>query len=276
LNILPNFFDETSEVVWEAIASGLGSIRLVMNDNAVREGMKPFVRLLVSKEVDRLGIEAKKSDSHFDKLLRPLIIGLSAGADEPAVLKEIKELFYSKKPADIDPDIRGVVYITIARLGTKSDFELLLKMYKDSDSAEEKLKLTAALTNFKQPELINKALAMIRSDDVRSQDIVYWLSYGFSNHYGRDKAWQWLKDNWDWIEDSMGEDLSFYRMPFYVAVNFSSLEFLKEFKQFFKEHMSGGFERPVSQAIETIEWQAAWKKRDLEAIIKFFTKWAKT
>ncbi len=275
LNMLPSFFNETSVVVWEAIASGLGGIKLAMNDNAVREGMKPFVRLLVSNEVGRLGLVAKKADSHFDKLLRPLIIGLSAGADEPAVLKEIKEIFYSKKSEDIDPDIRGVVYVTIGRLGTKSDFELLVKMHKESDSPEEKLKLAAALTNFKQPELINKALAMIRSDDVRSQDIVYWLSYALSNHHGRDMAWQWLKDNWDWIEESMGEDLSFYRLPFYVAVNYSSMEFLKEFKQFFNAHMSGSFERPVSQAIETIEWQAAWKKRDLETIQKFFVKWAK-
>ena len=78
-------------------------------------------------------------------------------------------------------------------------------MHKESDSPEEKLKLAAALTNFKQPELINKALAMIRSDDVRSQDIVYWLSYALSNHHGRDMAWQWLKDNWNWIEESMGK-----------------------------------------------------------------------
>lgn len=276
LNIVESFFNETSVVVWEAIASGLGSIRIAMDDDLVRNGMKPFIRALISKEVKRLGITAKKSDSHFDKLLRPLIVGLAARADEPAVLKEIKELFYSKLPSDIDPDIRGVVYVTIARLGGKSDFETLVKMHNESNSPEEKLKLSAAITNFKQPELIKRALSMIRSDDVRSQDIVYWISYALSNHYGRDTAWQWLKENWKFIEESMGEDLSFYRMPFYVAVNYSSMEFLKEYKAFFEKHMSDAFERPLKQGIETIVWQAAWKKRDLDDIKNFFIKWAKT
>ncbi len=276
LNMLEHFFDETSAIVWEAIASGLGGLRVAMDDDPIREGMKPFIRLLVKNEVKRLGLTSKKTDSHFDKLLRPLIIGMAANADEPSVIKEIKEMFYSQKPKSIDPDIRGVVYVTIGRLGTRSDFEMLVQMYRESDSSEEKIKLTAAITRFKQADLIKKALAMIRSDEVKVQDVVYWLSYALSNHHGRDMAWQWLKDNWDWLEESMGEDLSFYLIPFYVARNYSSLEFLEEFKEFFEDHMSDAFERPLKQAVETIEWQADWKKRDLDSIKKFFIKWAKT
>ena len=275
LNMLEHFLNETSVIVWEAIASGLGSIRLAMDDDSVREGMKPFIRLLVKNEVKRLGLTAKKTDSHFDKLLRPLIIAMAANADEPSVIKEIKEMFYSQKPKNIDPDIRGVVYTTIGRLGTRVDFEMFVQMYKEGDSSEEKLKLTAAITRFKQTELIKQALTMIRSDEVKSQDVIYWLSYIFSNHHARDMAWQWLKDNWDWLEDNMGEDLSFYIIPFYVARNYSSLEFLKEFREFFDEHMSDAFERPLNQAVETIEWQADWKKRDLDSIKRFFIKWAK-
>ena len=44
---------------------------------------------------------------------------------------------------------------------------------------------------------------------------------------------------------------------------------LPEFKAFFEKRMSPSFERPVNQAIETIQWQAAWKTRDLEAIKRY-------
>jgi hypothetical protein len=42
------------------------------------------------------------------------------------------------------------------------------------------------------------------------------------------------------------------------------------FKKFFDSHMSPAFERPVAQGIETIEWQSAWRKRDLAELKKFF------
>jgi hypothetical protein len=36
--------------------------------------------------------------------------------------------------------------------------------------------------------------------------------------------------------------------------------------------MSAAFERPVKQSIETIQWQSAWRTRDLAAIKQFFAK----
>jgi hypothetical protein len=34
--------------------------------------------------------------------------------------------------------------------------------------------------------------------------------------------------------------------------------------------MSAAFERPVKQGIETIQWQSAWRARDLEKIKEYF------
>lgn len=69
-------------------------------------------------------------------------------------------------------------------------------------------------------------------------------------------------------DQNLGSDLSFFRMPIYAGRCFSDESFLPEFTEFFESRMSPAFERPVKQAIETIQWQAAWKKRDLEALKK--------
>ena len=275
LYMLESFFNETNVIVWEAIAASLGAIRLVMNDDDVREKAKPFIRALVDSQLKRLGMQAKSSDNHFDKLLRPIILGMAASADEPSVIKHIDRLFNGPKRSSIDPDLRGVVYTSIARHGDEKEFKELVRMHNSTDSSEEKMKLIAAITNFKQPELIDKALKLIKTDDVRSQDVGYWIAYSFLNHYGRDQAWKWFKDNWDFITKALGEDLSFYRMPMYVARSYSSIEFLKEFNDFFKDKMDPAFDRPIKQAIETITWQSEWKKRDLDKIKNFFIDWSK-
>jgi hypothetical protein len=61
-------------------------------------------------------------------------------------------------------------------------------------------------------------------------------------------------------------------MPIYAARGFSDLSFLPEFTEFFGNHMGVAFDRPIKQAIETIQWQAAWRDRDLDGIRKYLNR----
>ena len=271
LRLLEAYANEDSAVVWDIIVGGLGSIRAVMDNDVIRNGLKPFIRQLTTKQLDRLGWEEKPADSHFDKLLRPTILGLASFSENPAVVNQAKKLFKSmKQPEDLHPDIRGVVYGTVSRLGAKADFEKMLAMHNESTNSEERVTLASALTNFKQRALIEHSLALITSNNVRLQDVPYWIAYSFMNRHAKKITWEWLKLHWEWLEKNLGTDLSFFRMPIYVARSYSDTSFLPEFTQFFHTHMSPAFERPVKQAIETIEWQAAWKKRDLTPLKNYF------
>jgi aminopeptidase N len=267
LKLLEAYRNEDSAIVWDVIAGNIGSIRIVMDDDAVRAGLKPFVRKLAAQQLKRLGWEELANDSHFDRLLRPNILGLSSYGEEPSVVKEAKSRFATmKKPEDIHPDLRGVVYGTVARTGTSADFDKMLAMHNASANSEERVTLAGALTGFEQPDLIQRALKEITGDNVRLQDAPYWIAYSFTNRHARQATWKWLVENWNWLAKHMGSDLSFSRMPIYAGRAFSDESFLPEFTAFFEAHMSAAFERPVKQAIETIQWQAAWKTRDLEAI----------
>jgi aminopeptidase N len=200
------------------------------------------------------------------------VLGTASAGEDPEVVAEAKQLFTEmKKPEDIDPDLRGIVYGTVARTGGAAEFDKLLKLHNESSSSEERITLTAALTGFKQPELIERALAMIDSDDVRLQDAAYWLAYSFSNRHAKELAWEWMTSHWDWLDENLGKDLSFYRMPNYAARAFSDENFLPKFMDFFGPMQKlPAFERPVKQAIETIQWQTDWKKRDYQIVLNFF------
>lgn len=271
LALLSAYAHESSPLVWDVIAGGLGSIRTAMNSDSIRKNMKPFARKLAAEQLKRLGWVERKNDSHFDLLLRPTILALASYGEEPSVVAEAKRLFKSMKtPEDIDPDIRGVVYGTVSRDGDTAEFKKLHKMHNTSPSSEERVTLAAALTNFKSPELIAESLKLITSDDVRLQDVSYWVAYSFMNYHARKATWEWLKENWEWLKENLGGDLSFYRMPLYAARGFSDKKILPEFTEFFTSRMSPAFERPVNQGIETIQWQSAWRVRDLEGIEQYF------
>ena len=271
LAFLENFEAEDNSAVWDVIAGSIGAVRNTMNSEKLRDDMKPFIRRLTAKQLKRLGWHPKKDESHFDQLLRPLILGLAASADEPEVVKECLDRFKAMKtPADIHPDLRNVVYGTAVRRGNSSTFDKLFNLHEASTLSEERTSIAAALAGFKQPELINRALGLIQTKSVRLQDVSYWIAYSFMNRFARDDTWDWMTKHWAWLEESLGNDLSFYRFPMYAANNFSSQKFLNKFKDFFEPLRAPAFDRSINQGIEVIEWQSAWKARDLNEVKAYF------
>ena len=272
LNLLDAYDDEDNLLVWDIIGANLAGIRTVMDNDHLRDLINPSIHKLIKKQYTRLGWSEKAMDSSFDILMRPLILGLATSSELPESLSKVKDIYASSNKKAISPNIRGVVYTTIARHGGATEFNELLKMHNETNNSEEKVTLAAALTNFKQPELIERSLGTITSKDVRLQDVAYWVSYSFANRYAKELTWQWLKTHWDWLEKNLGNDLSFYMMPRYAAKAFSDESFIPEFSTFFEAHMSESFKRTVAQAIETITWQSQWKKRDLNKLIKYYSK----
>lgn len=272
LKFLEVFADEHDNAVWDIIVAGLTGMRAVMDDETLRENMKPYIRKLVAPQLKRLGWNAKKGESHFDQLLRPTILGLAAGADEPAVVKECLHRFDAMKQSeDITPDIRSVIYGTVVRKRNDvKTFDKLFAMHEANNLSEERTTIAAALTNFKDPKLIKRALKTINSPSVRLQDTAYWIVYSFMNRFGRDETWRWMTQNWDWLEKNLGSDLSFSRFPVYAANAYSDRAFLKKFDEFFKPRTSPMLERTINQGREVITWHSAWKQRDFKAVNEFF------
>jgi len=271
LELLEAFKNEDNDNVWDVMTASLGAIRVVMDDDELRETTKPYGRTLVAKQLKRLGIEPTEHDSHFDTLLRPTILGLAAVSDQEDVVAYAKQTFADmQKSEDVDPDIRSIIYTTVARRGGEAEFEKLLSLHNASTSAEERVTIAAALTCFKQPELIQRALSLITTDTVRLQDVAYWIAYSFANRFARQATWEWTKENWKWLKDNLGSDMSFTRMPVYVARSMSTAAFLPEYKAFFESVMEPSLDRAYKQGIEMIEWQSAWRDRDLAEVKAYF------
>lgn len=272
LELLASYADEDNAAVWDIIGMAIGDLRGVMGtDDEIRQSMKPFVAKLVKKQLDRLGWEPKKDESHFDTLLRPSILGFASFAEVPEVLAEIQKRFKAMtKPEDCPPDLRGVIWNTIARHGDAKDFDTFLKWHHQSTNSELRVTLSAVMTGFEDPKLTARALAIVKTKDVRLQDAAYWIAYAFMNRFARDTTWQWMQDNWDWLEDNLGTDLSFSRFPIYAARVFTGDKHLKEFKAFFEPRVSPTLERSIKQGIEIIEWHTAWYNRDHDSVLKFF------
>jgi aminopeptidase N len=264
---------EESLVVWDAISGVLGSIKRTMDDDAVIESMRPKSKVLAQHNLERLGWDMHPNESSFDTLMRPMILGLAAFGDNQSVIDRAIEMFDSaSKPEDIQPNLRGVAYGCAVRFGDMNTFDKLLEFYRNTDSPQEKQALAGALTSFKQPEIIERCLELIKSE-VKLQDTGFWFAYSFTNRHAKELMWDWVKQNWDWILSKFSEDLmTLSWIPEYSAAVFSTHEFMNDYKEFWKMNSRKSLEREINKGIETLTWQIAWRDRDFEKISEYFSK----
>ncbi|HUY52982.1 MAG TPA: M1 family metallopeptidase [Candidatus Dormibacteraeota bacterium] len=278
LKFLKFYDNETSYAVWDVITLVVGSIRHIICDEPLRERIKPYIKDLITNEMDRLGIKPIKGEDHFDTLLRPIILAMTASLDDKLIISFCNEQFKlmtsEKSVKDVNPDFKSFILYTVARHGSALEYDQMVKMHNQSNLSEERTTLITAITSFKQPELIDKTLKFISSEYVRSQDISYWIAYSFNNRFAKNKTWEWLKQNWKWLEDTIGTDLSFFRMPLYVARAFSEEKFIDEYQKFFVPILTPSFERSYKQGMEVIAIQSAWRRNSSEKVKEFIDSYS--
>jgi aminopeptidase N len=274
IRMLPAYAGEKEETVWGMMAGIIGNARnLIDKDKALETKLNAFVRPIAAPLAHELGLKGSNSDTAQTQKLRTLLLSMAAVAEDEQVIKEGLSLFnLFKQPSDLAPDIRSVVYFIAVRYGTKADFERLVKLYKSLNSADEKDEVVSELTASREPANIKQLLDMVTSEDVRLQDAPTWFAWLIRNRYATDAAWQWLHDNWDWVQGNYGDDKSYDRFPRYAAGAFSYPTQLEAYKKFFEPKSNVALERPIKLGIEEIEGRVAWRQRNEQPVKDWLKK----
>ena len=268
IQMLPVFVNERNEAVWSMLAGIIGNARILIDtDQDLEHNINAFIRPLAAPLVSELGWQSADNDSAQTQKLRALALSLAAAAEDEKVIKHGLGLFSSfKRPHDLRPDIRSVVYFVGVRYGSKSDFEKLISLHNNSVNADEKDEIAGDLTATRDKEKIKQLLSMIHGPHVRLQDVSTWFGWLMRNRYATDLTWKWLIDKWEWIDKKFGDDKSYDRFPRYAAMVFSKTEQLEDFKAFFEPKLNIALSRPVKLGIEEIVSRIAWRKSNEQAV----------
>ena len=278
LELLTKLRGENNLAVWGVMSDGLSDFLRVFNsqsDETIEDLFAPLGLELAKSQLERLGWEPKPADSHFDQLLRPIVLGWVTRLKDPAAMAEAKARLddHVKGGKSLPADIRSSVYAAVARAGGAKDYQQLLNLYRKTDLSEEKRRVASALGQFKDPQLIKRSLQTARSSQVRLQEALTWVAGVLGSRYGKDLAWEWIQDNWDWLEAKFGGGVGrLGQLINTLGDSFADLEKRREIKVFLKQHPSPGTERNIRQALESIETSALWKKRDYENVLDWLKK----
>ena len=261
---------ETNEKVFGMAAGALTELRKFVDDNdAARDSLKKISGEFARATFEELGWDEKAGESDDDRERRTTALSLMMYSEDKEVLNEAKTRFDNNKLEDLPTEIRALIISANVRHFEMSEMiENLFGTYKNTPSNDLQNDIAIGLTSTKNPKTAEKILANIKdSNIIRPQDASRWFVYLIRTRESRQIAWNWLRENWAWVEDTFGEDKSYDDFIRYAATALLTTDELNDFRQFF-EPMENipALARTIKLGITEISARVELIKRDKEAV----------
>ena len=228
---------ETNEKVFGMAAGALTELRKFVDDNdAARDSLKKISGEFARATFEELGWDEKAGESDDDRERRTTALSLMIYSEDKEVLNEAKTRFDSNKLEDLPTEIRAlIISANVRHFEMPEMIENLFAAYKNTPSNDLQNDIAIGLTSTKNPETAEKILANIKdSNIIRPQDASRWFVYLIRTRESRQIAWNWLKENWAWVEDTFGDDKSYDDFIRYAATALLTPNELDDFRQFFE------------------------------------------
>ena len=262
---------ETNEKVFGMAAGALTELRKFVDDNdAARDSLKRISGEFARATFEELGWDEKAGESDDDRERRTTALSLMIYSEDKDVLNEAKTRFNNNKLEDLPTEIRAlIISANVRHFETPEMIENLFATYKNTPSNDLQNDIAIGLTPTRNPETAEKILANIKdSNIIRPQDASRWFVYLIRTRESRQIAWNWLKENWAWVEGTFGEDKSYDDFIRYAATALLTTDELNDFRQFFEPMMDiPALTRTIKLGITEISARVELIKRDKEAVI---------
>ena len=260
---------ETKESVWDVISLAVGELKKFVEDTEEEPLLKQLAKNLAKDMYDHLGWEAKEGEPEEDTKLRATIIGTMLYSEDAAVIEEVYTRFLNTKLTELNPELRSLIIGAAVRHHGNPDLvDSLLQEHKVSNSAELQLDIVSGLTSSKDPLVLTRLLDLIKDETVvRHQDVVRWYTGILRNRYGRELAWDWMRQNWSWIEETFKGDKSYDDYPRYTASGLMTRQHLDEYIDFFSKLKEiPALTRVINMGISELEGRVDLIERDSEKV----------
>ena len=275
LNLVSDWKDEDSFVVWEQICNSLMSMQKawLFEDDKVQEAYTKYLRSIIEKKVENMNWTFKESDSYDDQRLKVVLFRTAGAATLPSITKiaiEMFEKYITGTSSAIPVLLKGVIFAVVAREGGVENYNKMFDLYKNSDNSDERLIALRSLGKFPEAELMQRTLGYVLDGTVLNQDIYTPLIEMRSTKAGVLALWEWVEKNIDVVIERLHPSSPLLGHLLTVTVSgFTTYQDISKVKAFFDKRDTKGYNNSLAQAIDTIEAKAQWVQRDAEEVEQF-------
>ncbi|CAI4053076.1 hypothetical protein SUVZ_15G2010 [Saccharomyces uvarum] len=278
LNLISNWKDENSFVVWEQIINSLSALKStwVFEPENVLNALDKFTLKLVSKKLSELGWNISEDDTFATQRLKVTLFNAACASGDKNMQNIAVEMFEKYNNGDkkaILALIKPAVFNTIAKIGDDVNYEKLLHIYQNPISSDEKIVALRALGRFEDSKLLERTLGYLLDGTVLNQDFYIPMQGIRAHKNGIERLWTWLQENWEKIVKRLqpGSPVLGGVLTLGLA-NFTSVEDLERISKFYSAKTTKGFDQTLAQAFDTIRARAQWVSRDREVVAAYLNE----
>jgi alanyl aminopeptidase len=213
----------------------------------------------------RLGWRSKPGDSSDTKLLRDTVVGFmvmdvrdrKARARAARLGRAYIGIGQAADPSAVDPQLATLALSTAVQEGDGALFDHLLALLEASTDATMRNRILIAMGAAEAPALSARALDLTLDPKLRRNETPKVLANQLRNPRTRDRAWAWLKENFDAFAERIGHAQA-GSAPWYAA-SLCTREAADDVQAFFEPRVSTlvGGPRNLAGAVEAIRLCAA-------------------
>jgi aminopeptidase N len=231
----------------------------------------PLLANFARPTYEQLGWDAGDGESDGDRERRASALSLMMYGEDEAVLEEAKRRFDTQRLEKLSPELRAsIISAAVRHFETPELVDQLFEMYRSTPSNDLQMDIMLGLTSTQNAATTKRILAAIQdSTIIRPQDATYWFVYLIRMRDSREITWNWLKDNWTWIEETYKGDKSYDDFARYSAGALLTRAELEEYRAYFDaKRDEPALTRTIDLGIREIAARVELIERDRVAVIE--------
>lgn len=276
LNLISYLKHEEEYVPWESALANMAYVEEMFTRQGGYGDLRTFMMSLLEPLYTLVGgFEEHQDDSHLLHYKRSLALSWTCKFGYKDCVDNSVALYQawmaSGNISAVSPNLRNTVYCTAIAEGGEEAWNFAWEQYLATNGAtSETVMLLSALGCAKEVWLLSRYLetAFTEGGGVRRQDASTVFRAVARNDIGRDLAWNFLRDRWDFMSGYFASFTTLGDLVLAVSEEFNTREELNQLEMFKEEHADNLYtaELAVNQAIEKTADNIAWMDSNYQTI----------
>lgn len=283
LRALEYFKNEKDPLPWVSIGQLTYLINRMLRRTEVYGAWQSFLRRLIKPAYERYNLTKLDGDDLQTSQMQKSIVNIACAYNLEECVQGSRDLFnrfmtnvkQNSSENPIPPNVRPAVYCTAIYQGGEQEWDFVFQLYKKEQNANERNAMLSALTCSRVPWILVRYLKWTFEENrgIKNQDAVFVFKGIATQNYGKDIAFNFLRQNWLKIYKTHGKQMSFAHIVKSLDSINSNFE-LELVKSFYRQigNNIGASKRAFLQTIEQIEYNILWMSKYEHEISSFLAE----